>query len=936
MLRLFTILTFPLLLLQYSKANIDSTLIDSSKSLNNRGIKHAYNEDLQNAETYFKASLKLKEIIYNNAASISLAKAYNNIGVIKMRKWEYDSALFWFTKAEETYQLFEDTEVNIANVNTNRGKVYMKNGDYPLSEQLYHSALSALNGLYSEEAILRRSEIYIRLGLLEIKKGNVNKAIKWYYNAMPNYNQDKHKSDLINLYIYIADAYLVEFQFKESLTAYKSALQLLNHDLNINRHKEAYILQKLALLNSHLNNINEAFNYITEAKEILNKLSIDSLNYINLHNAYAIIFANFNQYDSATFYCNTALDLMCTGSHKDIYKTPKIEDFNNIFKGISQLKSKAEYLIRWNKIEPNTNKLTAALEALKTATRLIDISRNSYLSVESKLLLAENESPIYNLGLMCAHTLFKDTKEEEYLETAFYFAEKSKSSVLVSVLQEEKAKSIVGIPDSLLNKENELKREVTFYKEQIYEESLEITPNNKKLDTWRNYLLSYTRKQNELIALLENNYPEYYALKYKQNTPTIKDVQEVIDENTTIIEYTLTDSVLYVFNIQKNESSLFEVKTDSLFLASVYDFLNSFKKFSYLNQGKSTFLNFEKMSHDLYKSLLAPYHSNELTEHLIIIPDDVLSYIPFETLVTKISDDQLRSYDKLNYLLKKHAISYSYSSSLLYESSSESKRKFYNKLLAIAPEYDSVNTENLLISQRNARSNSRDNLQDLPYAIDEAKAISSLTRGKSYLKKNATEKNFINTSGKYDILHLAMHTIIDDNNPLYSKLVFYDKDYKTEEGLLTTSEIFGLKLKAKMTVLSSCSSGDGEFKRGEGVLSLARGFFYAGCPSLIMTLWQVDDESGLILMKYYYKYLMRGYSKSSALQKAKLEYIESVPNEKRHPFYWSTYICIGNTSPIYYPRNHFYYLALTISLLASLLVVVYKRRKKVILTDPDL
>jgi CHAT domain-containing protein len=178
-----------------------------------------------------------------------------------------------------------------------------------------------------------------------------------------------------------------------------------------------------------------------------------------------------------------------------------------------------------------------------------------------------------------------------------------------------------------------------------------------------------------------------------------------------------------------------------------------------------------------------------------------------------------------------------------------------------------------------------------------------------------------------------MHTVIDDNNPLYSKLVFYSDSAYSDDGLLTTNEIFGLKLKASLAVLSSCSSGEGEFKRGEGVLSLARGFFYAGCPSLIMTLWKVEDESGLTLMKYFYKYLRKGYSKPKALQKAKIEYLKTVPQEKQNPFYWSAYISIGNPSAIYYPQ-WLKILPFTILILIFYFFYKLRKRKKVKLNEP--
>jgi CHAT domain-containing protein len=164
----------------------------------------------------------------------------------------------------------------------------------------------------------------------------------------------------------------------------------------------------------------------------------------------------------------------------------------------------------------------------------------------------------------------------------------------------------------------------------------------------------------------------------------------------------------------------------------------------------------------------------------------------------------------------------------------------------------------------------------------------------------ATESNFKKVAGNYAILHLAMHTVIDNKNPMYSKLIFSQTPDTLNDGLLNTNEIFGLKLKANMVVLSACSTGDGGYSKGEGVVSLARGFVYAGCPSLLMTLWEVEDKSGVLLMKSFYRNLLKGQSKANALRNAKIEFLRGAKAENSHPFFWSSYVIMGNADPLYY------------------------------------
>lgn len=342
------------------------------------------------------------------------------------------------------------------------------------------------------------------------------------------------------------------------------------------------------------------------------------------------------------------------------------------------------------------------------------------------------------------------------------------------------------------------------------------------------------------------------------------------------------------------------------------------------------------MGHKLYQLLFGAIPKNLLKENLIVVPDKILAYLPFETLIYETVPGEPATFLNMNYLNNLHSLSYSYSSFLFAESQSAVKRRLLNRALAFAPEYkqgqqigDPARFSQLVVD--------RNSLSPLPFAREEAELVARLTHGKLVAGNLATEENFLADASAYRILHLAMHTLIDDSDPLYSKLIFYS-DSTVNNGLLTTQEIFSLNLDAGMTVLSACSSGDGDYKSGEGVLSLARGFFYAGCPSLIMTRWKVDDESGLQLMKYFYSALMNGYSKPKALQIARFKYLENAPAEKQHPFYWSNYIVIGNTAPIYFSsRTGLFIFIVFAGLGAGMFFKLRKpKREKRVLSDPKL
>ncbi|MDO8899257.1 MAG: CHAT domain-containing protein, partial [Bacteroidales bacterium] len=147
---------------------------------------------------------------------------------------------------------------------------------------------------------------------------------------------------------------------------------------------------------------------------------------------------------------------------------------------------------------------------------------------------------------------------------------------------------------------------------------------------------------------------------------------------------------------------------------------------------------------------------------------------------------------------------------------------------------------------------------------------------------------------------------------------------------LDTYELYSLQLDASLVVLSACNTGSGQLRYGEGIMSLTRGFFYAGVPSIVMTSWEINDNSGALLMEYFYKYLKDGMPKDIALQKAKLDYLEQSNQLKSHPFFWAAYMVIGDVTPIESGNSWFLPVIIFASfiLLMVLFIVFWKGKRR--------
>ena len=289
-------------------------------------------------------------------------------------------------------------------------------------------------------------------------------------------------------------------------------------------------------------------------------------------------------------------------------------------------------------------------------------------------------------------------------------------------------------------------------------------------------------------------------------------------------------------------------------------------------------------------------------------------------MLTEVQDTtEAVQFNKLPYLIRQNTINYSYSTNLLFRFKNK-KRPSNHKLLAFAPEYktDTLQFDNETII-----------LTPLPGVQREVELIAQEMQTKRYIGSEATEANFRQESHKYDILHLAMHAFINDSIPAFSRLVFAQNqiDDAESDGWLNTADIYNLNLNARLTVLSACNTGRGSLRKGEGIMSLARGFLYAGCPSIIMSLWEVEDNAGTEIMHAFYKSLKKGRNIDDALRHAKLTYLDNANARLAHPHYWLGYVSIGNSDPLFRSYD-FYFFGLIILLISALAIDQLLLRRK--------
>ncbi|NOQ91711.1 MAG: CHAT domain-containing protein, partial [Flavobacteriaceae bacterium] len=467
---------------------------------------------------------------------------------------------------------------------------------------------------------------------------------------------------------------------------------------------------------------------------------------------------------------------------------------------------------------------------------------------------------VFEKGLNTCWVLYHKTKDEKYLEKAFELSETNRNTTLLEGLQDSKFKLFGDISKDLLAFETEIKQGLELTKIDLYYEKTARSPDKEFISELLNQRILFSNRLDSLQRSFEINYPRYSNLKFQNKIITLSDIQKNIDNNTQLITYFLGENNLYTFNISNDKITFLKGKIAN-------ELLNKTKVFKSELIAQNDIKDISKKLH-LY---LLNQQLNKTKQNLVIIPDNVLNYIPFEILL---NDDD-------TFLIEDYTISYTGSAHLFLEL----KNDFFNYSspnywAGFSPKYEDG--------------------FELSNISDEISIISKIVKGNKFIGEASKKQSFLDNNKNYSILHLAMHAEINNENPMFNKLIFSD-------GELSASEIYLSNTKANLVVLSACNTGFGKLEKGEGVMSMARAFHFSGVPSVIMSLWKVPDKETKIIMIAFYKHLEKGETKSEALKNAKLDYLASTNDiYLKHPYYWSGFVLNGNTNTLKQPKKYYY------------------------------
>ncbi len=571
-----------------------------------------------------------------------------------------------------------------------------------------------------------------------------------------------------------------------------------------------------------------------------------------------------------------------------------------------------------NALAEETGDIDLIIEAVETGkiiVSLFDRQRLEMSEEESRTSLSAYSREFYTGIIKNYIQLYSVNRDKAYLEGAFEFSERSKVAGFLASMRELNAAKF-SLPEDLVSQDNDIRKRIGLYKEFIVNEKNMTVPDSQKIATWESVSFGLLRSRDSLIQVFEKNYPSYYNLKFKSNVTPLDNVTDVISKKANLLSYVMTDEKLYIIVINRRSTEIITRDIDSTFYTSLSRFRSMLSVMPATSSVRQPFNGFMDLAFELYKILLEPAVPYLKGDKIIISPDNILSYIPFETLITEEFRSPELLYREAPFALKKYRFSYIYSVTLSSETQ-ERSRSLSNALVAFAPTYEGMEISDSLFT---LFPDLRGEIRSLPYAVVEAENAVDQCGGKAFIAENATEEAYKTEARNYKIIHLAMHTLVDDDHPAFSKMIFSAPDSSQEDGMLNTYEVYNVPVNAMMVVLSSCNTGTGKLVTGEGILSLARGFLFAGSRSVVMSMWAVEDFSSSAVIKSFYRNMRSGQTKSSALRDARLKFLRTADQERSHPYYWSTLVIYGDDTPLWFNRLKLYS-ALLLFLLASAILV---------------
>lgn len=826
-------------------------------------------QNLTNTETAFWKNTQTKtkdELLAIVVLNCNKAYYENQFG-------QSQKAVSSYEKAWQIYQKYKLKDYDIIEYCLKPlGNLYTILGDYDNAEntikQYYFIANLEKNEPQKVAAIVNLSNVYQNTG-------NVYKAIDLIEKTLQTEKlSSTQKGFLLNNlgtnYFLATKGFLMKTNaFDKAEKSFLQAVSLLkNNKSQTETLSNSY--RNLAKLNLERNDLNKASEYFEKAKIEFSKIT------------------NQEPRKIAQFYYEAAFISFKQGKTTDanqnitaVFKTllPNYSNIKNVLPSQNSLYAETillDVLDLQAEIYLAQNQPENALKSYRLSFHIENIFQSLLVYENSKIVTQIRNRNRTEKCIAIYASLYEKEKKTSYIENAFLLSEQTKSVVL----------------KSRLNDHQTLSRKEKLILQQLQNWNTVIVKEQQKLDMADiSKINEAIKKQNELMLLLKKD-----QTKTAKETNSEFDLQKLYakleEDKATMVEYFFGSNYIYNFIIENKKISLHYISLEDAGFTSLMEFIRLFNNPNTIADNPQ---NYNRIGEQIYRMLKIPVHKKH--KNLIIIPDGILSFLPFEALITK--ESKTANFAKMHYLLNDFNIAYNNSASFYLNSLPFSNTK--KTVLGIFPIFEKTNFA-------------------LTFSKNELESIRKNFEGQFFENNTATFSNFKNNAINYSILHLSTHASSGDTETPAS-IKFYDQE-------ILYSELYNLNINPDLVVLSACETGIGKLYKAEGAMSVARGFQFAGAENLLFSLWKVNDYTTSVFMTDFYKNVKNGQSYLEANTNAKLAFLndKSIPNAKKSPYYWSSFVYYGSVSS---ETNYTNYIVYIISLLALIgLFLIFNHYQK--------
>ena len=883
--------------------------------LRNSGKTYWLLQEYDSALYYYQQRIPLcteQENIQN------LIEAHTDVATVLFRLRKFDACVFHYEKSIDLIKQTNDTS-QLANAYTYLANAYRLLGAH---QKAYYAIHNSIPFLQEPQKRNELAAAYSTLGTISLQLANIDEAVQFFEQSLRIRNTVNDDYNIANSLINLGMAYYYLKDYQQARAYFFKAQKVI--DKNSFIEVSVYTHDNLGRVYLALQQKDSALYHYHKALQMRQSIARPPHpNLADVHTELAKTYLFLGEYKQVEKHIRESTHALGVLEKDDALSIHEIPPGNASISGeeyLDLMRLKGDYL---GTAFDDTTAWEAGLQHYETGIQFL---LKSYVFAreldQSKLVWLTSYRPMFESGIALAHRLYEATHHISYIERAFALVEQNKALLLRQSLRENQAKASASLPDSLIDTEQSLREAIS----QTETDLLKIDKTQDSTQYWQlKTELTQVREQYfQWVEKVEAAYPEYYALKYDVHTISLKEIQQQLPSHTLMVNYFLGEKYLYGFGVRPDTIIYNKYALPADWHTRLQTYYRALTDHNYLIDSSEVVKHIiAEQGHGFYQTLVSSFLENpkENIKKFIVVPDGALNLLPFSVLLT--NKPQVLHYGTFPYLLKQLSVQYTYSANLYFQSIPEhlqsDKPYDFGGFSADYRVHDPTDTTKYL---------------PLPGAQQLVEEAVGLMGGKAW--KNTTKATFLTFAPQCRIVHFGGHAIAGNTNLANNCLVFHADP--PQERYLYLPEIYNLNLHGtELVVLSGCNTGIGEIKSGEGLISVARAFQYAGTQNLLLALNVISDAETRQLLQSFYTHLDDGFSIEESLRRAKLEYLEDHNDDPllSHPLYWASIITFGRDGAmtddaLLYESSIFPVVMVTIVLLTFSVLLWFFRKKRVV------